>query len=645
MENKKKPPFYITTPIYYVNGEPHAGSCYTSLICDVIARFKELDGYDVKFLTGTDEHGQKIGQAAEKAGKLPKDFVDEVSERFVDLIKLMNFQPSTFDYLGKYKDNDFSFMRTTLPKHEAVVRNVWRRLVKNGWIYKGAYKGWYCVSDEAYYTEDDLIKDENGEWKTSIGKSVEWREEESYFFRLSEFQDILLALYKYYPSFTSTELVSPEEKRNENIAFVSGLTIKEWKEGRAPRKNHLKDLSVSRNNFEWGVRIPCDLEGKELLDKNHEWKEGLEPHEKHVIYVWLDALFNYISALGAFIEGKDEEYKKYWRTNKKPFMSSGWVDDPDSHTLEKQNDGPTVVHVVGKDIHRFHAVYWPAFLIACEYPRGKIEEIKEGSSEVKINEATKLKQKNDFKFIEQILDKTILPDQLFVHNFWMCEGRKMSKSFGNVVIPKKEIKWLKTEYNLSQETAVDYFRYFLSTEMPYGSDGDYSRKKLIERINTELANNIGNLTQRVLSFIHKNCDAKIPNYEKNSDCEELLKKVDELIENKDLISKYRFAEYVLLLKNIADNANEFIEQQKPWELKKADPKQLSNVLYTLSETIRKIAILLMPFCPYSAKKMLQALGISIKDIDKVNFDSLNKQLKPGVSIEKPMGIFPRLIKK
>jgi methionyl-tRNA synthetase len=604
--------FYITTPIYYVNSKPHIGSAYCTLACDVLARFKRLDGYDVKFLTGTDEHGQKIEQAANKAGIKPIEFVDKVSDEFRELVKLMNYSPDYFDAI------DDDFIRTTNPKHKKVVQGVWRQLVKNGWIYKDKYSGWYCVGDEAYYTKDELIKDADGNFKTDLGKEVEWKEEESYFFRLSEFQEILLALYKHYPEF-----VLPVSKANEVIAFISGVSASEALNGEF-KKDHLQDLSVSRNTFDWGVKIPCDLDGKELLNENGEWVDGLAEHEKHVIYVWLDALFNYVSALG-FPDGGD--YRKYWKGG----VSSSGV-------AEQVSEKREVFNVVGKEILRFHAVYWPAFLISCEYSREDVQNISD-----------------NVEFIKDLILKNILPTTVFAHGFWIRDGRKMSKSLGNVVIPSEEIEWLKEEFGVSQETAVDYLRYYLITDAPFGNDCDYSRERFVTRVNAELVNNIGNLAQRVLSMIYKNFEGRVPkelSIEKNDSWSDFAGKQiifsDEYLKA-DLFDKADFFDFHWRLENLlklADNANEFVEQQAPWTLKKEKKiDELGTVLVILIKEIRRIAILLQPLCPYSAEKLLKAVGVDISKPENVQFSALyNPELyiKSGTVLDKPEGIFPRL---
>ncbi|MCL4167767.1 UNVERIFIED_CONTAM: hypothetical protein GTU68_053409, partial [Idotea baltica] len=361
--NKK---YYVTTPIYYVNGAPHLGHAYTTVSTDALARFKRLDGYDVMFLTGTDEHGQKVEKAASVKGVDPQSFTDECSEIFKSLLTKLSV-----------KNDDF--IRTTEPRHKDYVKNIWKQMIENGDIYLDKYSGWYAVTDEAFYAESELI-----DGKAPTGAVVEWVEEESYFFKLSKYQDKLIEFYEANPGF-----IKPESRRNEVMSFVKG---------------GLRDLSVSRTSFNWGIDVPND--------------------EKHIMYVWLDALFNYLSAIDT------DDKKDFW---------------------------PCDVHVVGKDILRFHAVYWPAFLMSVG--------------------------------IE-------LPKCIFAHGWLLVDGAKMSKSVGNVVDPVA----------LVDEYGVDYMRYQILKEMPFGNDGSFSKNTFITKVNAELCNNIGNLIQRVVSFAHKNCD-------------------------------------------------------------------------------------------------------------------------------------------
>ena len=569
--------FYITTPIYYVNSDPHVGSAYTTLHADLLSRFYKLNNYNSKFLTGTDEHGQKIQQSAEKNNKKPQEFVDEISVKFRTLIKTMNCKPDYFETL-----ND-DFIRTTMPCHELFVQEVWKKMVENGWVYRGKYSGWYCVSDEAYYGEDELIKGEDGKMRTELGKEAEWKEEDSYFFRLSDFQNILLKLYKKYPNF-----VEPVGKKTEVISFVSGLSMKEYENGVEPKKDYLKDLSVSRNTFEWGIKIPCDENGKELLDKDGNWKADLPQGEKHVIYVWFDALFNYISALGC---PANKDYDRYW--------------------LNCNNK----VHLVGKDILRPHAVYWPAFLIAFNYKRDEL---------LKMND------------LPENIDK-FLPTTIFAHGWLTNEGLKISKSLGNAIIPANEIEWLKNTYNISEEIATDYLRYYLITFTSFGGDGDYSKNRLVEKINAELANKVGNLAKRSLDMIYKNCNAEIPQ----------VKDFDTIYSNsifdecEKYIKEFKFDTYVSLIMKFADDVNKYMDEKAPWVLKKEEKiEEMEKALYSIVNSVKNIAILLQPVCPYIANKILKELGLNFEE--NLSFDELNKNIESGLKIEKPSIIIPRL---
>ena len=569
--------FYVTTPIYYVNSDPHVGSAYTTLHADLLSRFYKLNNYNSKFLTGTDEHGQKIQQSAEKNNKKPQDFVDEISVKFRELVKTMNCKPDYFETL-----ND-DFIRTTMSCHELFVQEVWKKMVENGWVYRGKYSGWYCVSDEAYYGEDELIKGEDGKMRTELGKEAEWKEEDSYFFRLSDFQNILLKLYKKYPNF-----VEPVGKKTEVISFVSGLSMKEYENGIEPKKDYLKDLSVSRNTFEWGIKIPCDENGKELLDKDGNWKTDLPQGEKHVIYVWFDALFNYISALGC---PKNKDYDTYW--------------------LNCDNK----VHLVGKDILRPHAVYWPAFLIAFNYKRDEL---------LKMND------------LPENIDK-FLPTTIFAHGWLTNEGLKISKSLGNAIIPANEIEWLKNTYNISEEIATDYLRYYLITFTSFGGDGDYSKNRLVEKINAELANKVGNLAKRSLDMIYKNCNAEIPQ----------IKDFDTIYSNsifnecEKYIQEFKFDTYVSLIMKFADDVNKYMDEKAPWVLKKEEKiEEMEKALYSIVNSVKNIAILLQPVCPYIANKILKELGLNFEE--NLSFDELNKNIESGLKIEKPSIIIPRL---
>ena len=478
--------FYITTPIYYPSGKPHMGHAYSSIIADIFARFKRLEGHNVLFLTGTDEHGQKIQKEADKNQKSPKEFCDEISETFRSLTKTLNLS-----------NNDF--IRTTEPRHFTSVIEIWNRLIKSGDIYLDKYSGWYSVSDEAYYDKDEIEEKNGKKISKASGSFVEWVEEESYFFRLSAFQKKLLDHYK-----NNKDFILPLSRKNEVVKFV---------------EKGLKDLSISRTSFSWGIPVP----------KN----------KKHVIYVWLDALTNYLSALN-FPDIEDKKYKSFW---------------------------PADVHIIGKDILRFHAVYWPAFLFAANLP---------------------------------------LPKKIFGHGWILSDDKKMSKSLGNILDPIKVIK----------DYGVDQLRYYLIKEVSLGNDGSISMENLQNCINNDLANNYGNLCQRVFSFIKKNCNNKIP--KKNNLIESDIKKIKNIKDNIpkliDLINKQNLNEYIKAVVNFSFEANKYFNDAEPWSLKKKNPERMHAILYTIVEQIKDISILLNPIMPISTKKVLDTINISDKDI-------------------------------
>ncbi|MCW5699323.1 MAG: methionine--tRNA ligase, partial [Rhodospirillales bacterium] len=432
--------FYVTTPIYYVNDSPHIGHMYTTLACDVLARFKRLDGYDVKFLTGTDEHGQKVDKAARAAGLDPQTFTDRVSRNFRDLAEEMNFS------------ND-DFIRTTEERHFRSCQALWTRLLEGGHIYLGSYAGWYAVRDEAFYTESELTTGPEGEKLAPTGAPVEWVEEPSYFFRLSAFRDRLLQLYEEKPDF-----ILPRSRYNEVVSFVKG---------------GLQDLSVSRTTFKWGIPVPGDPD--------------------HVMYVWLDALTNYITAVG-YPNTDKGEFGTYW---------------------------PADVHMVGKDILRFHAVYWPAFLMAAGVAP---------------------------------------PKRVFAHGWWTVEGRKMSKSLGNAIDP----------IHLVDTYGLDQVRYVMLREVPFGNDGDFSHDSVVRRINGELANDLGNLCQRVLSMVAKNCDAAVPTPGAfTADDEAMLTAAHGLLPAvRKSIDVQTFHEAIETLWTVVRAANGYVDRQAPWALRK-----------------------------------------------------------------------------
>ncbi|MEG3617331.1 methionine--tRNA ligase [Magnetovibrio sp. PR-2] len=506
--------YYVTTPIYYVNDVPHIGHAYTTLACDVLARFMRLDGFDVKFLTGTDEHGQKVEKSAQAKGVDPQTFTDEVSQRFRDLLGTMNFS------------ND-DFIRTTEERHKVSVQELWKRLMDKGEIYLDKYAGWYSVRDEAFYDEKELTKDADGNKVAPSGAPVEWVEEASYFFKLSEWGDRLLKFYDENPDF-----ILPKTRRNEVTSFVEG---------------GLLDLSVSRTTFKWGVPVPGD--------------------DDHIMYVWLDALTNYITACG-FPDEDHGEFQTYW---------------------------PADLHMVGKDILRFHAVYWPAFLMAAG--------------------------------VEP-------PKRVFAHGWWTNEGQKISKSLGNVIDP----------IDLVEKYGLDAVRYFLMREVPFGNDGDFSHTAMVARMNGELANDLGNLAQRVLSMVAKNCDGAVPTHgEFTDDDREMLDQAYSLIdatrEHMDVQAFNLALEDIWVLIRAC---NGYVDRQAPWKLKKEDPARMETVLYVLAECIRHIALVLQPFMPEAMAKMLDLLAVS-HDHRDFAFLGEGHALVPGAALPKPEGVFPRFV--
>ena len=503
--------FYVTTPIFYVNDLPHIGHAYTTVACDVLARFMRLDGFTVKFLTGTDEHGQKVENAAKEAGETPKDFVDRVSQRSRDLREPMGFT------------ND-DFIRTTEDRHTASVQQLWRELVARDEIYLGAYEGWYSVRDEAFYTEAELI-----DGQAPTGAPVEWVEEPSYFFRLSAWQDRLLAFYEANPDF-----IGPQTRRNEVISFVKG---------------GLNDLSVSRTSFKWGVPVPDDPD--------------------HVMYVWIDALTNYITAAG-YPDADSADYKTFW---------------------------PAALHMVGKDILRFHAVYWPAFLMAAGLEP---------------------------------------PARVYAHGWWTIEGEKMSKSLGNAIEPLA----------LVEQYGLDQIRYFLLREVPFGNDGDFSHRALIGRINGDLANDFGNLAQRVLSMIAKNCEGRVPEPDAfHDDDQALLDSAGGLLDiMRDHLRRQEFHSALIAQWRVIGEANRYIDAQAPWALRKTAPARMATVLYVLAETIRHLAILAQPVMPIAAGRMLEQLSVSEAARGFACLDA-DFSLTPGTALPKPEGVFPRYVEE
>ncbi len=510
-------PYYVTTPIYYVNDVPHIGHAYTTLACDALARFMRLDGRRVMFLTGTDEHGQKVEKAADDLGIGAQELADRNSANFRDLAVTMG-----------YTNDDF--IRTTEPRHIDAVQHLWRILIEREEIYLGTYAGWYSVRDEAFFSESELIKGEDGKLlaPTGTGAEVEWVEEPSYFFRLSAWQDRLLEFYDAHPDF-----IAPDTRRNEVVSFVSG---------------GLQDLSVSRTSFQWGVPVPDNPD--------------------HVMYVWLDALTNYLTAVG-YPDTNSEAFQTYW---------------------------PADLHMVGKDILRFHAVYWPAFLLAAG--------------------------------IEP-------PKRVFAHGWWTNEGEKISKSLGNVIDPLA----------LVEEYGLDQVRYFLLREVPFGNDGDFSRAAMVQRVNGDLANGIGNLAQRTLTLIQRNCDAQVPDPADFTDDDTNLR-LDcgprLLVAMRQEMNQQRFHIALQELMAAVSAADAYITANEPWALKKTDPARMATVLYTLAEAIRTVVILAQPIIPGAAARLLDQLAVPD---DARTFAQIKEEsaLAPGTALPKPEGVFPRLV--
>lgn len=519
MTTGSKQTYYVTTPIYYVNGNPHVGHAYTTIACDVLARFKTLDGFNVKFLTGTDEHGQKVAKAAEEKGITPQAFTDEVSQVFRNMT----------DFLEITNDD---FIRTTEERHIKSCQALWQRIAERNapdgkpWIELGTYAGWYAVSDEAYYNEDELRDGPDGGKVGPSGAAVEWVEEESYFFRLSAAEQILLDYYDAHKDF-----IAPNSRRNEVTSFVKG---------------GLRDLSISRTTFDWGIPVPGN--------------------DKHVMYVWIDALTNYITATG-FPNEEAADYKAFW---------------------------PADLHMIGKDIIRFHCVYWPAFLLAAELP---------------------------------------LPKRIFAHGWWTVKDEKMSKSLGNVIDP----------YKLVETYGLDQVRYFLLREITFGADGDFSMDGLLNRANGELANEFGNLSQRVLSMIHKNCDACVP--EPNAltpEDDEILNAAASVLDPaREALDRQAFNDAIEAIWIVVRAANAYVDKQAPWKLRKEDPERMVTVLYVLTDVIRMLTLVMQPFTPNGAEAILDQLSIPEDRRDFRAFAPGNAPI-PGETLPKPEPVFLRL---
>ncbi|AGZ50324.1 methionine--tRNA ligase [Mycobacterium kansasii] len=507
-------PYYVTTAIAYPNAAPHVGHAYEYIATDAIARFKRLDGFDVRFLTGTDEHGLKVAQAAAAAGVPTAQLARRNSDVFQRMQEALNI---SFD----------RFIRTTDPDHYAASQEIWRRMEAAGDLYLDNYSGWYSVRDERFFVESETQLVDGTRIAIETGTPVTWTEEQTYFFRLSAYADKLLAHYHAHPDF-----IAPEVRRNEVISFVSG---------------GLKDLSVSRTSFNWGVPVP--------------------EHPDHVMYVWVDALTNYLTGAG-YPDTGSESFRRYW---------------------------PADLHMIGKDIIRFHAVYWPAFLMSAG--------------------------------IE-------LPRKVFAHGFLHNRGEKMSKSVGNVIDPVA----------LIQAYGVDQVRYFLLREVPFGQDGSYSDEAIVTRINTDLANELGNLAQRSLSMVAKNLGGVVPEPGEFCDADtELLATADGLLDRVrahfDRQAMHLALEAIWLM---LGDANKYFSTQQPWVLRKseseADQARFRTTLYTTCEVVRIAALLVQPVMPESAAKMLDLLG---QPDDRRAFSAVGTRLAPGTQLPPPTGVFPR----
>ncbi len=506
--------FYITTAIAYPNGKPHIGHAYELIATDAIARFQRLDGKDVFFLTGTDEHGQKMQQTAKAEGISTEELAERNSNEFRAMGRMLN------------SSND-DFIRTTEARHHEASQEIWKRMAASGDIYKDSYAGWYSVRDEAYYAEDETELRADGVRYGPQGTPVEWVEEESYFFRLSAYEERLLKLYEEQPDF-----IGPVERKNEVVSFV---------------KSGLKDLSISRTTFDWGIKVPDD--------------------PKHVMYVWVDALTNYITATG-YLTDQSGPRAKYW---------------------------PADVHIIGKDIIRFHAVYWPAFLMSAGLP---------------------------------------LPKKVFAHGMVLNKGEKMSKSLGNVVDPA----------NLVNHFGLDQMRYFLLREVSFGQDGNYSEEAIATRINADLANGIGNLASRSLSMIVKNCEAKIPEPGELTDADKaMLATADAMIATcREEMSRLALHKIVATIMGTVNEADRYFAAQEPWVLRKTDTARMATVLYVTAEVVRQIAILFQPIMPASSAKLLDLVAVPE---DRRSFAFLGEagRLTPGTALEAPAPVFPRYV--
>ena len=510
-------PFYITTAINYPNGRPHIGHAYEAIATDVIARFQRMRGRDVFFQTGTDEHGLKMAQTARERGVSPSAFAEEMSGYFREMDEKLDI---SFD----------RFIRTTEAEHHKASQAIWRAMAERGDLYLGRYEGWYSVRDEAYYDEKELVTADSGERLSPQGTEVEWTVEESWFFRLSAYQERLLELYAAQPDF-----IRPEASRNEVMRFVEG---------------GLSDLSVSRTSFDWGVKVPGS--------------------DNHVMYVWLDALTNYLTGVG--YPEDSEAYRRFW---------------------------PADLHIIGKDVVRFHTVYWPAFLMSAGIP---------------------------------------LPKQVFAHGWILLRGEKMSKSMGNVVDPN----------DLARAVGVDGLRYFLLSDITFGRDGSYDAEAIVTRVNADLANAFGNLAQRTLSFIARNCDGILPYGGKTDPADDALLAIVSDVTRRELPDRFEGLELTQGIKAWRDAVfacNQYIDSQAPWTLRKTDPERMTAVLATLYVAIRDLAIVIAPIIPGSSARLLDQMGVPPRERDYAALEdavSYKRLAGSGFKLAPPTPIFPRL---
>jgi methionyl-tRNA synthetase len=509
-----KPRFYVTTAIAYPNGPPHIGHAYEAIATDAIARFMRLEGYDVLFLTGTDEHGMKMLQTATKEKLAPGELLERNVPRFKAMVERLDCS------------ND-EFIRTTEERHHRASIGIWQRMEAAGDIYLDKYSGWYSVRDEAYYDADETRLNEDGERVGPQGTPVEWVEEESYFFRLSAYQEKLLDLYARHPDY-----VLPKERLNEVVSFVRG---------------GLQDLSISRTTFDWGIKVPGN--------------------PKHVMYVWVDALTNYITAVG-YPDVDNQKFRRYW---------------------------PADLHVIGKDIVRFHAVYWPAFLL---------------SAGVEV------------------------PRRIFSHGFLFNRGEKMSKSVGNVIDP----------FALADAYGVDQLRYFFLREVPFGQDGNYSHEAIVNRINADLANDLGNLAQRSLSMVARQLGGVLPKPGPLSGSDqEILAAADGMMNKaREAMKTQQLHQVLNAVWAVVAQANRYFAGEAPWALAKTDPVRQGTVLYITAEVLRQVAILSAPFMPASASKLLDFLAVPAGEREFCDIGGA-RRIQPGTTLPAPSAVFPRYV--